>query len=735
MTSRIRNLSGTTRRTNGGTRLFTVLAALTAFAGHAWAHPHPVYEGTGTEEDGPGSSIAVDVRITVEQTEPTLVLSYQSAAPGGELGGGATFDVTISGTNFSGVRTDNEEDSIAGQISCNGTISGVATAQGSPLFIRRFTAECVTDCGDLGAIVAECREVEDNQDPDDPPDEDCDSVLTWIGADGDSISNPDSWDLLDAPLETDRLVFFGDRMNGGTVRFDQSAVHDSLDVIADFVSLDLNGQTLTLNGDCVPQSLSVQSDGSASAGALFIETTGSEGFLNTRAISVGDAPFDRGNLIVDDNVSADVSEICTIGLEGNGLARIGSALLRVRGDLDVADKAESQGELTVARGADLAANMAHPVNLEVFGDTRVGVAGVGTLTINDGTVDSSAGLSIIGVESTGIGTVIVDGSSLWQTNTLEIGRQGDGDLIIRNESEVFSTSAVLGISGGGGATLTSAGRWELSGGLFVGVTGPGNVIVDELSDVIADTLFVGPNGRVEGFVIEINPRDNTAGQKRQAVTQQVASRPGVIQTTKLVVEDGAQIIADSISLSTDGTLAGDGTLSFDVDNLGVVAPGVDECTTGTLTIAGDYVQRPEGSLAIKIGGTQHELQFDQLKVTGQVTLAGTVRVDAIDGFQPQPGETFDILTALSIKGTFDSVEGSGQYEANYTENSVMLTVLSSPSDIAPSCTEPEDDTSGDEWAPGAGRIGGRLCGFGFAPVVPLTMAGLAGIRRRRRWVG
>ena len=56
---------------------------------------------------------------------------------------------------------------------------------------------------------------------------------------------------------------------------------------------------------------------------------------------------------------------------------------------------------------------------------------------------------------------------------------------------------------------------------------------------------------------------------------------------------------------------------------GTVAAGA---SPGTLTINGDYTQGPGGTLQEEIAGTTPGTQFDQLVVTGDVTLDGTLAI-------------------------------------------------------------------------------------------------------------
>ena len=77
-------------------------------------------------------------------------------------------------------------------------------------------------------------------------------------------------------------------------------------------------------------------------------------------------------------------------------------------------------------------------------------------------------------------------------------------------------------------------------------------------------------------------------------------------------------------------------------------------------------------------------QYSQLAVTNGASLNGTLNVKLVNGFVPAIGNTFTILTASAVSGTFATVNGlsinSGEHfdPPVYNANSVTLTVASGP---------------------------------------------------------
>ncbi|MEX0611546.1 MAG: hypothetical protein WD229_05470, partial [Pirellulales bacterium] len=121
---------------------------------------------------------------------------------------------------------------------------------------------------------------------------------------------------------------------------------------------------------------------------------------------------------------------------------------------------------------------------------------------------------------------------------------------------------------------------------------------------------------------------------------------GTLAINNSVLADGGSIV-----LQGGGSVAGSGSVAGNVTNLsGLLSPGN---SPGMLRIAGDYAQGIGGSLLIEIAGTLAGAQYDQLAVTGTVTLAGELELVLVDQFEPRLGNNFDVLAFGNIQGRFD----------------------------------------------------------------------------------
>ena len=110
-------------------------------------------------------------------------------------------------------------------------------------------------------------------------------------------------------------------------------------------------------------------------------------------------------------------------------------------------------------------------------------------------------------------------------------------------------------------------------------------------------------------------------------------------------------------------------------NDGVASPGG---SPGTLSLgpSENYQQGVSGILQIELGGHNPGTQYDQLVVGGNASLAGTLELRLINGFVPQPGDQFQVLTCGSQAGPFSQINapavGGNVWVAHYSGTSVSV---------------------------------------------------------------
>jgi hypothetical protein len=138
--------------------------------------------------------------------------------------------------------------------------------------------------------------------------------------------------------------------------------------------------------------------------------------------------------------------------------------------------------------------------------------------------------------------------------------------------------------------------------------------------------------------------------------------------------------AANIRIAKGSLLGNGGTIAAHVSSSGTVIPAASLTTTGKLGITGTYTQTAAGALDANIAGAASG-QFNVLNVTGAATLGGTLNIGLLDKFVPAVGDTFEILTAKKVTGTFATVNGtkindSEHFTVTYNAGNVTLTVVS-----------------------------------------------------------
>jgi hypothetical protein len=122
-----------------------------------------------------------------------------------------------------------------------------------------------------------------------------------------------------------------------------------------------------------------------------------------------------------------------------------------------------------------------------------------------------------------------------------------------------------------------------------------------------------------------------------------------------------------------GSLVGSGTITGSVRNNGATfAPGF---SPGKIMVNGNYAQTATGILNLEIGGTTPGTQYDQLVVSGNAALGGTLNLSLINGYQPAGGETFQLLLPGFLTGTFATVNTIGfTGTVTYSSSGITITV-------------------------------------------------------------
>ena len=449
------------------------------------------------------------------------------------------------------------------------------------------------------------------------------------------------------------------------------------------------------------------------------------GELSCTGLRLADAPGVVGSLHVDGSGAfLSLGTAPTIGVSGRGeLAISAGGVFETFPDGNqnqafLADAAESEAQVIIdGFGSEWTVG-----GFPNVGFLQVGYGGEASIEVrNGGLLRSNYGGAVLGVLPDGVGTVVVrDDNSLWLVDTYEIfvGREGTGrlevrdgaivdvdffgvpgmvavgdlgigDVLVDGMGSLLRASLVVGNAGAGTLTVQNGGVVEsgsvltalfpgASSALTIDGTGSALTVLDSMGLLIIGsgeeaTMSVTGGGLahcVESFLGDgLNTLGtatiNGAGSEFRAEVEIIV---GFFGEGRLIVTSGGRARAPLIEVSEISMTGGDGLLTGEVINYGLAAPGM---SAGQLTVEGDYAQQTDGAILIELGGTLAG-EFDVLNVTGTAHLDGTLEVALINGFTPQVGQNFTIITAGLVDGAFADMVGADDFLVKYNAMSVTL---------------------------------------------------------------
>ena len=408
--------------------------------------------------------------------------------------------------------------------------------------------------------------------------------------------------------------------------------------------------------------------------------------LTNGSVASSDTPVDTF-----DNLTGGIVRVNS----GNGSSQISAERFNNAGTLDVLGGTldvrggSAAGTFNVASGARLilasGAASAYTLNGNVAlgGGGRYSI-GAGALDIA-GTATVPAGTSFdFGNNSSsliGAGTLLVNGTLNWAQGSMAgagvttVGVGGtlnfsaDSAMLSQRTLNLNGTTAIVSLGGtftlANGAVINNGGLFDIPAGVNI-VKGAGTAAFNNLAgatvrkstDVNTQTFGAGVLFTNAGVI------DLPMGT--------IAFDGGFVQTGGSTVLRGGAITTATGLTFNGGALNGVGMITGNVSNVGAIVQPGGVGATGILTVSGAYSQASGGTLTTEIGGATAGTRYDQLKVTGAVSLAGTVNAPVINGFTPPPSSTFSVLTYGSRSGSFTTVNSATGLTPSYSASAFSL---------------------------------------------------------------
>ncbi|HMP08300.1 MAG TPA: PEP-CTERM sorting domain-containing protein, partial [Lacipirellulaceae bacterium] len=432
------------------------------------------------------------------------------------------------------------------------------------------------------------------------------------------------------------------------------------------------------------------------------EGFGSQGFVNLRGngsllrsnrLVIGGAGFGQMSMTTRARTTT-VSE-AIIGELGTG-NDIGVGFVSVDGQLtrwtigSTAGSGGSPGLLVVGAGGRGGLNITNQGEVRVTDDSGLG------------------GSVIIGQFANSIGEVNVSGqfSQLWSFGTITVGglgrgilRASDGGLVRANQDINIGVDGVLEISGGSVVTpITPANRGIYNSGVIQTNTGRvGQIDSRVFNQVTGEIRAAGTADRVrerliftrqvtnDGLITSIGGEmEFTGGVINNGM---IAGRDAIYRFRDPFTNSGAMNFSVGVSdvygsVTNNGVLGvahnTDVTFYDPVVNNGnlTVLPGGAAIFLDGLTLAAS------SALSLQLNQVASIEEIGQLQIVGSATLGGALSLVTFGGLNPQPGDSWQIISGTNVTGTFSSVQfppaPGNNWSLDYTPNSVVLQYVAAP---------------------------------------------------------
>jgi RHS repeat-associated protein len=470
--------------------------------------------------------------------------------------------------------------------------------------------------------------------------------------------------------------------------------------IAASAGLTVNGTLAMSGGSNHDMTGTVTSNGTATLGGTgylrlgngaTFQNNGSFTFLSDALVqygfgSSGNAFNNAGTVTKTSSTSTGASGFSNLDFNSTGTVNVASGVLFI-------DRGTSSGSWNVAPAASLQFNTGTTTL-----NAGTSINGTGIVNLPSGTVVFNSDVSINNLKVTGgvtagSGTVTVENSLGWTAGgfagdltvapgaTLAMTGGSNKDLsaatLTNYGTATFAGSGAFRL--GNAATLRNLGTFDIQTtapvqygfgssnnrvvnvGLLTKSAGGGTAQLQNVELDNTGTVDVS-NGTLQmaGPVTQLNSGTLSGGTWQADAGASLILQSNVTTNSATVILNGAGSAIPQINGMTtnNGTFRVTGGRAFStggaLTNNGTIRVG----PLSTVTVAGTYTQNATGKFVSEIGGQPASGQFGQLNSTGAATLNGTVEVDLVNGFGPNAGGNFQIMSYASETGNFTFVSPS-----------------------------------------------------------------------------
>jgi T5SS/PEP-CTERM-associated repeat protein len=502
------------------------------------------------------------------------------------------------------------------------------------------------------------------------------------------------------------------------------------------VALPIDGGTVA--GDVVVGGTGTQTDPFYTLGRMVIDVPAFTAPLVSTNGIIGFQADGIGEVVVSGFLSEwQVQEILKVGVEGQAYLEVtGGALIRTNLDAQSTDPDFVVGELLGSQGFVAISGVG---SLVQHTDLIVGHRGTGEIVVSNGARLRTLNEAILGEDAlstggslnVGSGKVVVTGvGSRWTVvDSLTVGEEGRGEIQALAGGQIrVEEDIIFGLNNTTSTTIPAVYSKAIISGPGTQVWAEENIVIstpltNAQADVtVADSAILRADSDVvvgeQGFVnlaggTIVTPITTSAGVIRGYGTVNgavvnngdIRNAAGVANIRERLLFTGAVTNNDNIESvggemefkgnvvnnSPDGDIYGKDAIFRFLGPGGLVNNGnvtldntLVESTVftnnaalavladDTSTILGDVALTSSSILEMELGD-----DFSQLWVTGDANISGTLSLSLAPDYNPETGDSFEILRSDALAGTFSAeimTDNPGLlWDVSYTTSSVFVT--------------------------------------------------------------